>query len=181
MRAILRAGEITEVVGRLSSGRTSLLLTCLRDVTRGGGLAALVDADHAFDPGSAARAGIDLTRLLWVRCEGRRDVALRAIDLLARCRGFGLIALDTGETPPPLPPSGAYRLKFAIRRTGVPLLVVGRRRLVGSCATLALESERCAIDWTGPAGIPTRLARIRTRLTWVRGPRGDAATCEWLA
>src|SRR5262249_21191735 len=92
---VLRGGDITEIVGGRSSGRTSLLVACLRDVTRHGGLAALVDADQAFDPRSAARAGVELSRVLWVRCGGRRDVALRATDVLVRCRGFALIVLDT--------------------------------------------------------------------------------------
>jgi hypothetical protein len=114
---IVRPGAITEVVGRLSSGRTSVLTTCLRDLTRAGAVVALVDADQAFDPASAAHAGLDLRRLLWVRCEGRRDVALRATDLLVRCPGFALIGLDVGESPPRLPLAGAFRLKLALRRS----------------------------------------------------------------
>jgi len=43
---IVRPGAITEVVGRLSSGRTSLLLACLRDHTRAGAVVALVDAQR---------------------------------------------------------------------------------------------------------------------------------------
>src|SRR5207244_3561627 len=73
--AWVRRGEITEIVGRPSSGRTSLFTACLRDVTRREAVAALVDAEQAFDPASAARAGVDLRRLLWVRCGGRRDRA----------------------------------------------------------------------------------------------------------
>src|SRR5215472_8465101 len=95
---IIRHGGITDIVGRLSSGRTSLLLTCLRRALKQGGVAALVDADGAFDPESAEAAGIDDRRLLWVCCGGRREVAVRATDLLVRCPGFALIALDGGET-----------------------------------------------------------------------------------
>src|SRR3989441_9486120 len=79
--AWVRGGEITEIVGRPSSGRTSLFTACLRAVTRRGAIAALVDADQTFDPASATRAGVDLRCLLWVRCGGRRDLALRAADL----------------------------------------------------------------------------------------------------
>src|SRR2546426_7932451 len=78
--AWVRRGEITEIVGRPSSGRTSLFTACLRDVTRRGAIAALVDADQTFDPASATRAGVDLRCLLWVRCGGRRDLALRAAE-----------------------------------------------------------------------------------------------------
>src|SRR2546427_12164884 len=69
----VRAGTITEIVGELSSGRTSLMTACLRDVTAAGGMAALVDADGAFDPASAERAGVVLAHLLWVRCGGGRE------------------------------------------------------------------------------------------------------------
>ncbi len=66
--AWVRRGEITEIVGRPSSGRTSLFTACLRDVTRREAVAALVDAEQAFDPASAARAGVDLRRLLCSGC-----------------------------------------------------------------------------------------------------------------
>ena len=172
---IVRPGAITEVVGRLSSGRTSLLMACLRDHTRAGAVVALVDADQAFDPGSAARAGIDLRRLLWVRCGGRRDVALRATDLLVRCPGFALIGLDVGESPPRLPLAGAFRLKLAVRRSGAALLVVSARRITGAAAALALESARENLAWSGPGPTPTRLARMRSRLSVLRGiPEGQS-------
>src|SRR3954471_11590349 len=98
----LQRGKITEIVGPLGSGRTSVLVAALREVTALGGAAALVDADAIFDPVTAARAGVVLPRLLWVRCGGRRDAAVAAVDLLARCPGFALVALDAGETPPRL-------------------------------------------------------------------------------
>src|ERR1700675_1803657 len=100
--AFVVAGGITEIVGGPSSGRTRLLVACLRDVTRCGAIAALVDTDHVFDPVGAARAGVELSRLLWVRCGRRPDRALRAADLLVRCPGLALIALDTGDFTPRL-------------------------------------------------------------------------------
>src|SRR2546427_2649255 len=94
-------GEVIEIVGRLSSGRTSLLTAWLTDVTRRGGFVALVDADGAFDPSSAGRAGGDLRRLLLGRTGSRRDTALPALDLLLRCPGLAVVAVDLGESPPP--------------------------------------------------------------------------------
>src|SRR5207249_1968838 len=132
-------------------GRTSLFTACLRDVTRREAVAALVDAEQAFDPASAARAGVDLRRLLWVRCGGRRDLALRAADLLVRCPGFAVIGLDLGEAPPRLPLTLAFRLKFAVERTEAALLIVSRRRVTGSGASLVVETERDAIDWNAAA------------------------------
>ena len=170
-------GEITEIVGRPSSGRTSLLVACLFDVVRSGETAALVDTEEAFDPTSAAQAGVDLRRLLWVRCGARRDVALRAVDMLIRCPGFALVALDLGERVVRLPATLAFRLKFAVRRTDVALLIVGRRRLTGSSATLAIETRRQAIEWAGPGPAPTRLARVRTTTQVLRARQPQPA--QW--
>jgi recA bacterial DNA recombination protein len=177
-------GEITEIVGRPSSGRTSHLVACLGTVLGRGETAALVDTEEAFDPVSAVEAGVDLRRLLWVRCGGRGDVALRAADMLVRCPGFRLVALDLGERVPRLPPTLAFRLKFAVRRTDVALLVVGRRRLTGSSATMAVETLRDEIEWAGPGPAPTRLARMRTRTRVLRSHRAAPdwpATSWWSA
>ena len=164
----VRAGTITEILGELSTGRTSLMTACLHDVTAAGGTAALVDADGAFDPASAARAGVRLSRLLWVRCGGRRDAALAATDLLSRCPGFALVVLDAGETPPRMSLGTAFRLRQAARRAGVALLLVGRRRIAGAGATLAVRTQRDALAWAGSRRAPTRLAGMGTRLQVVR-------------
>src|SRR5213593_222398 len=168
-------GEITEIVGGLSSGRTSHLLACLGEVVGRGETAALVDTEEIFDPGSAAQAGIDLRRLLWVRCGSDREVALRAADMLVRCPGFALVALDLGERVPRLSTTLAFRLKFAVRQTDVALLIVGRRRLTGSSAALAIETLREGIEWAGPGPVPTRLARVRTTTRVLRS-RGAASS-----
>jgi hypothetical protein len=165
---LLRQGAMTELVGPLSSGRTSVLTLCLRTVTRAGGFAALVDVDHVFDPGSASVAGVDLRRLLWVRGEGRRRDALKALDLLARCPGFRLVALDVGESPPRLSLNGAFRLRQAARRSGTAVLIVGARRVVGGAATLTIQTQRDQLTWVGPSHLPHRLAGMGTGIHVVR-------------
>src|SRR6266849_1162638 len=161
-------GGITEIFGRPSTGRTSLLVACLREVTRRGAIAALVDTDHVFDPRGAARAGVELSRVLWVRCGHRADRALRAADLLVRCPGFTLVALDTGAFTPRLPLTAAYRLKLAVRRTRTALVIVARHRLVASGAALALEASRRGCQWAGPPPAPTRLEGAGTAVAVVR-------------
>src|ERR1700675_3612194 len=143
-------GGITEIFGRTSSGRTSLLVACLREVTRRGALAALVDTDHVFDPVGAARAGVELSRVLWVRCGHRPDRALQAADLLIRCPGFALVGLDTGDVTPRLSLAMAYRLKLAVLKTQTALVIVARHRIVASGAVLAIETSRHDLEWTGP-------------------------------
>jgi len=61
-------GCLTEICGPASSGRTTLLLAALTAATRRGEFCVLVDASDALDPQSVAKAGVELDRLLWVRC-----------------------------------------------------------------------------------------------------------------
>jgi hypothetical protein len=61
-------GCLTEICGPASSGRTTLLLAALAAATRRGEFCVLVDASDALDPHSVAEAGVELDRLLWVRC-----------------------------------------------------------------------------------------------------------------
>ncbi|MGA8763837.1 MAG: hypothetical protein WB562_13310 [Candidatus Sulfotelmatobacter sp.] len=64
----LPRGCLTEICGPASSGRTTLLVAALAAATRRGEFCVVVDASDALDPQSAAAAGVDLERLLWVRC-----------------------------------------------------------------------------------------------------------------
>lgn len=168
------AGTITELVGPPSSGRTGLLTMCVRELTRGGALTAFVDTDDVFDPVGAARAGVELSRVLWVRCGHRPDRALRAADLLVRCPGFALVALDAGATTPRVPLATAYRLRLAVRRTGTALVVVARHRVLGPGAALALALSRRAVEWTGERPAWTRLAAMDTAMQILRAPGGSA-------
>jgi recA bacterial DNA recombination protein len=73
----LARGCLTEICGAASSGRTSVLLSALARATERGEVCALVDASDAFDPASAAAAGMELGRLLWVRCEKKSPQGFR--------------------------------------------------------------------------------------------------------
>ncbi len=64
----LPAGAITEMTGPECSGRTSLALSFLAGITRTGSVAAWIDVSDAWDPDSAASAGVELSRVLWIRC-----------------------------------------------------------------------------------------------------------------
>ena len=61
-------GALSEITGPGSSGRTSLLLSLLAQVTGRAEFCALVDASGAFDPQSAQETGVQLDRVLWIRC-----------------------------------------------------------------------------------------------------------------
>lgn len=146
-------GRLSEIVGPWSSGGSSLLLALLSRVTATGALAALVDEDDALDPVSAREAGVDLRHLLWVRCGGRPGLALRAADLLARCPGFPVVAVDLGTRPTPriLHPS-LVRLQRAVESGGGALVLRTSRHVTGSVAGLVLSVSAAHVSW---AGTPT--------------------------
>jgi hypothetical protein len=64
----LPVGALTELVGAECSGRTSTALSFLSQMTQAKKVCAWIDVSNSFDPSSAAAAGVDLARLLWVRC-----------------------------------------------------------------------------------------------------------------
>src|SRR5437899_8255644 len=84
----LPRGAITEFFGPPSSGRTSAMISILAEATARDEVCALVDGNDAFDPKSAAAAGVELNRLLWVRCR-KLDQVLKTTDLLLQGGGFG--------------------------------------------------------------------------------------------
>ncbi len=164
----LPRGAITEIHGSASSGRTSLLMAMLAAATARQEICAVVDANDAFDPASAAAAGIHLPSLLWVRCGGNPEHAMKAADLLIQGGGFGMVALDLGDVPVEtvrrVPLASWFRFRRAIENTPTVLVVLERERTVKTCASLSIEMEREAAEWSG--------ARKCSRL--LRGARIEA-------
>src|ERR1700733_935099 len=66
----LPVGAITEAVGAECTGRTSLALSFLAQLTQTGKVCAWIDVSNCLHTESAAATGVDLSRLLWVRCGG---------------------------------------------------------------------------------------------------------------
>jgi hypothetical protein len=87
----LPRGCLTEICGPASSGRTTLLLAALAAATRRGEFCVVVDASDALDPQSAAAAGVELERLLWVRCgedspQDHRNLKRNKVELNSKNR-----------------------------------------------------------------------------------------------
>lgn len=76
----LPCGALSEIAGPASSGRTGVMLAALAGATRRQEVCALVDASDSFDPASAAAAGVDLKRLLWIRCDGQSNSPRRKVE-----------------------------------------------------------------------------------------------------
>ena len=149
-------GCVTDIFGPASSGRTSLLLSLIAQATRREEFCALADASDAFDPVSAAAAGVTLERLLWIRCGGNAENALKVTDLLLQAGGFGVVAMDLGDIAPEtarrISLASWYRLRRAVENTPTALVVVERAPLARACAALALECAQNKVKWSGVPG-----------------------------
>src|SRR5262245_56907115 len=177
------AGRLSEIVGPWSSGATSLLLALIARITASGHHAALVDGADAFDPASAMAAGVDLSRLLWVKCGGRLRRAFSAADLLVRCPGFALVALDLGDAAlirqEPISPALCLRLKIAAEQSETVLVLRAPRRLAGSAARLAVSARRLESHWIGRPS-PTRFAGLTSEIMVVRSHIAQGRDTPWV-
>jgi hypothetical protein len=168
-------GRVSEVVGPSCCGRTSLALALLARVTAQGELAVVVDRPDAFDAASAASAGVDLERVLWVRPPGLGE-ALRSVEHVLQAGGFPLVLLDltASAASPRIPTSAWPRLRKATAAAAAALVLLGRQRLAGTFADLALELDAAAPRFeSGPdwlAGLDGRVRLVRSRA----GPAGVA-------
>jgi RecA/RadA recombinase len=178
-------GRLSEIVGPRSSGGGSLLLALLARAESRGGLVALVDGADAFDPETAARAGLDLRALLWVRCGGRLQPAWSAVDLLARCPGFAAVALDLGTGSVAAPPSFGVRLQRAAAGNAAVVVVRAPRHLTGSAAALVVSVRRVRARWIGAprrirlGGLVSEARVLRSRVDPRLAEPGRAWVIEW--
>ena len=154
----LPRGSIVEIFGAPSSGRTSLALTILSTLIERGEVCALVDGSDAFDPESGAAAGIDLRRLLWVRCRNL-DQVLRSADLLLQGGGFGAVVLDLSDLPQKAIQSISlavwFRFQRVLENTPTVLLLIGRESAAKSAAAVVLRSSLRKAAWNGRASTPS--------------------------
>ncbi len=149
-------GCVTDIYGPASSGRTSLMLSFMAESAAREEFCALVDASDTFDPSSAAARGVALDRLLWIRCGGNAEHALKATDLLLQAGGFGLVAMDLGNVAPitarRISRASWYRLRHAVENTPTSLVVVEQAPHARACAQLAVECARGRVRWSGTPG-----------------------------
>jgi len=164
----LPRGCLTEIYGPPSSGRASLLAAILAEATGREECCALVDAEDAFDPASAAAAGVRLDRLLWVRCAHSAEHALKAADLLIQGGGFGVVAMDFGGTAPEtarrISLTSWFRLRRAVEHTPTVLVAVARQSNAKTCASLLLECRRERVMWSGGTRL-LHAIEVRTTFT----------------
>jgi len=148
----LPRGAITEIFGSASSGRTSFMISALTYATTHEEVCVLIDTNDTFDPISAAGAGLNLERLLWIRCAANVEHAFKAADLLLQGGGFGIVVLDIGDVRGTearrIISSWWYRFRRVVENTPTALLVVAEDSCVRSCASLALKLNREVDVWS---------------------------------
>lgn len=180
----LPRGELSEIVGPRSSGRTSVALSVLAAAVAAGEVAALVDAFDRFDPESAAvmlssrsESMAGLERILWVRGEtGSVEAAIdpapaleravKGFNLVLQAGGFAVAALDVADVPPAalrrLPFTTWFRLARAVEGGRTAALVIAAEHLARSPGgvTIALESDP---SWAGTSPRARMFAGLRLR------------------
>jgi recombination protein RecA len=178
----LPIGAITEITGPECSGRTSLALSFIARATQAAKICAWIDLFDALHPESAAAAGVDLSRLLWVRCGVSRrptgkpwpgiEQALRATDLLLQAGGLSAIVLDMGSLAPEhasrIPLATWFRYRAAAERGQTSILLLTQYACAKSSAGLALRMEPGAVIEKGGTvfcGTEHCLAVARQRVT----------------
>jgi recombination protein RecA len=90
----LPRGRIIEIYGPESSGKTSLALHAIANAQKAGGIAAIIDAEHALDPDYAQALGVDTDALL-VSQPDTGEQALEIADMLIRSGALDLIVIDS--------------------------------------------------------------------------------------
>ena len=176
LRGGLPRGQLSEIAGPRSSGRTLLLLQLMAAATRRGDIAALVDASDRLDLASAVSAGVDLDRLLWIRGEaisqgGFRlqaedravDRALKALNLVLQAGGFGVVGIDLADVPPAalarIPLTTWLRVQRTIEGSDTACVIVSPQPLARSARGVTLSLAARA-RWQGDAERSRHLAGV---------------------
>lgn len=87
-------GRIIEIFGPESSGKTTLAIHAIAQAQKMGGLAAIIDAEHAFDPSYAEALGVDIERL-WISQPDNGEQALEIAEQLVRSGAVDIIVVDS--------------------------------------------------------------------------------------
>jgi hypothetical protein len=164
----LPRGQVSEIHGPASSGRTGIALAVVARATRAGALAAWVDPQDRLDPRSAADAGVELGRLLWLRgaptAREPRPLlsAVSAVGTLLGSGLFELVVMDCGGIDRSglqrLPGATWIRLQRMVEPQPGALLVVADAHVAHGPGGVSLALRGVGASWSGDPG-PGRLLR----------------------
>ncbi len=126
----LPKGRVVEIYGPESSGKTTLAIHAIANVQKAGGIAAFIDAEHAFDRSYAERLGVDTTSLLMSQPDNGEQ-ALEITDNLIRSGAIDLIVIDSVAA---LTPKAEIEGEMGDSRMGLHARLMSQalRKLTGS-------------------------------------------------
>ena len=87
-------GRIIEIYGPESSGKTTLAIHAIAEAQKAGGIAAIIDAEHAFDRFYASKLGVDVDNL-WISQPNNGEEALEIAEQLIRSSAIDIIVIDS--------------------------------------------------------------------------------------
>ena len=93
-------GRIIEIYGPESSGKTTLAIHAIAEAQKQGGIAAFIDAEHAFDRFYAQKLGVDVDNL-WISQPDNGEQALESADQLSRSSALDIVVIDSGAALTP--------------------------------------------------------------------------------
>ncbi len=151
-------GAITEIVASpwTSSGQRTIQMQLLACATQQQ-FCALIDATDSFDPRSAEIMGVDIQKLLWVRCSGKGLTALeqafKCADLLLQgSGGFGAIVVDVSgiaeRSIHKVPLTTWFRFSRVVERLETALVFSTPCHAVGTCSALTLTLHASEVKWS---------------------------------
>ena len=170
-------GQLSEIVGPRSSGRTAVLCQALAASAARGELVALIDTHDRFDPVSAGAAGLDLSRVLWVRDTGDAARSLKAMTLVLQAGNFGIVAFDLGDVTAPalraFPFTTWLRIAKIVEGSQTVALIVGSEHIArspgGVTLTLESSSREPRVRWAGSSHRARLVAGIDPKARVVGG------------
>ena len=93
-------GRVIEIFGPESSGKTTLAIHAIAEAQKAGGIAAFIDAEHAFDSAYARKLGVDIDELL-ISQPDNGEQALEIADHLIRSSAIDIVVIDSVAALPP--------------------------------------------------------------------------------
>ncbi len=138
-------GRVTEIYGPESSGKTTLTMHCIAEAQKAGGLAAFIDAEHAFDKSYAEKLGIDTENLL-ISQPDNGEQALEITEHLIRSGAIDIIVIDSVAA---LVPKGELEGEMGDSKMGLQARLMSQalRKLTGTinktgCACIFINQLR---------------------------------------
>lgn len=138
-------GRIIEIYGPESSGKTTLAMHCIAEAQKAGGIAAIVDAEHAFDKSYAEKLGIDTENLL-ISQPDNGEQALEIAEHLIRSGAIDIIVIDSVAA---LVPKGELEGEMGESKMGLQARLMSQalRKLTGTinktgCACIFINQLR---------------------------------------